>query len=288
MGTFRNVNSDFWKDPKVEDDFTPEDRYFFLYLLTNRHTNICGCYEISKRQISKEMGYTVDTIDNLIYRFKNIHQIIDYDSDTCEMLIINWHKYNWSKSERLITAVRRCADEIENDSFRTYIYDVLEHHLSGDKKYPIYTQRYTVSDRVTDTVSPYGIEYSMDTRNLVTSNNVTSDEVTNNSVANNKSPRKKEPKHKYGEYQHVLLTDREYERLVSEYGEAFIKDRIRNLDEYLQNNRSKHYDDHNLTIRNWIRRDKEKAPPQNSFGYNHEKSGGGEYIITDEERRRSL
>ena len=51
MAIFRQVHTQFWSDPKVLDDMTPEDRYFMLYLMTNPHTNACGCYEISKRQI---------------------------------------------------------------------------------------------------------------------------------------------------------------------------------------------------------------------------------------------
>ena len=153
MGSYRIVNNTFWTDPKVEDDFTPEDKYFFLYLLTNMHTNLCGCYEISKKQMSKETGYNVEVIDNLIYRFKSIHKVIDYDEATKELLVINWHKYNWSDSEKLIKGVENLLDYIENVSFRTYVKDVLEAHRSRSKSYPIYRVSYGI-----DTVS-----YPMDT-----------------------------------------------------------------------------------------------------------------------------
>ena len=46
MAIYRNVSMSFWTDSKVADDFTAEDRYFYLYLFTNPHTNLCGCYEI--------------------------------------------------------------------------------------------------------------------------------------------------------------------------------------------------------------------------------------------------
>ena len=45
MAIFRNVNMSFWTDTKIADDFTPEDKYFMLYALTNQYTNIIGCYE---------------------------------------------------------------------------------------------------------------------------------------------------------------------------------------------------------------------------------------------------
>ena len=47
MASYRNISMDFWTDSKVVDDFTPEDRYIYLYCMTNPHTNLCGCYEVS-------------------------------------------------------------------------------------------------------------------------------------------------------------------------------------------------------------------------------------------------
>ena len=49
MAIYRNVQTSFWTDVKIADDFNPEDRYFYLYLFTNPHTNLCGCYEVSVR-----------------------------------------------------------------------------------------------------------------------------------------------------------------------------------------------------------------------------------------------
>ena len=52
MASYRNISMDFWTDSKVVDDFTPEDRYIYLYCMTNPHTNLCGCYEVSIKQIA--------------------------------------------------------------------------------------------------------------------------------------------------------------------------------------------------------------------------------------------
>lgn len=60
MASYRNISMDFWTDSKVVDDFTPEDRYIYLYCMTNPHTNLCGCYEVSIKQIANETGYNND------------------------------------------------------------------------------------------------------------------------------------------------------------------------------------------------------------------------------------
>lgn len=55
MAIFRCVSPNFWSDPKVDDDFTPEDKYFYLYLLTNPHTTLSGCYELGSNRTAVEV-----------------------------------------------------------------------------------------------------------------------------------------------------------------------------------------------------------------------------------------
>ena len=110
----------------MDEDFTPEDKYFYLYLLTNPHTNICGCYEIGFKQMAKDTGYNEETVRRLINRLETVHDVIRYDRSTREVLILNWSKYNWSASEDLKTGVRRVTAFIKTDSFRDYILDLLD------------------------------------------------------------------------------------------------------------------------------------------------------------------
>ena len=114
MAIYRNVQLSFWTDNKVEDDFTPEDKYFYLYLLTNPQTNICGCYEVSYSQMTNQTGYNKDTINRLLDRFEKVHGMIRYCRETKEILILNWHKYNWSNSSRVITGIESVAKHIKH------------------------------------------------------------------------------------------------------------------------------------------------------------------------------
>ena len=105
MAIYRNIHMTFWNDTKVMDDFTPEDKYFYLYLLTNPNTNLSGCYEISIKQISNEIGYTKETVENLIKRFSEMHKVIVYNKENKEILLLNWYKYNWTKSTKFVAAL---------------------------------------------------------------------------------------------------------------------------------------------------------------------------------------
>lgn len=73
---YSNLSMSFWTDSKIDDDFTPEDKYFFLYLLSNPHTSVTGCYEISMKQMERETGYNTDTITRLIQRMQDVHKEI--------------------------------------------------------------------------------------------------------------------------------------------------------------------------------------------------------------------
>ena len=76
------------------------------------------------------------------------------------------------------------------------------------------------------------------------------------SVLKNARDQKTPKKHKHGQFGHVLLADDEYSKLAFKFDD--LDDKIQNLDNYLENNRKKHYDNHYLTILNWAKRDAEK------------------------------
>lgn len=153
MATYRTVYLQFWTDPKVDDEFTPEDKYFYLYLITNPHTNICGCYEIGEKQCSRETGYNQETVSRLLKRFQDAHDVIRYNPATKEVLILNWHKYNWTSSKDLMKSVRNVAENIKCDEFREYIFALIDSDsetVPTPSPHPVGTSD-TVS--VTDTVS---------------------------------------------------------------------------------------------------------------------------------------
>lgn len=91
------------------------------------------------------------------------------------------------------------------------------------------------------------------------------EDIRNNNIS--PSPKAKKPvKHKYGEYNNVLLTDEELEKLKAEYFDY--EERIERLSSYVEST-GKKYKSHYATIRNWARKDKaptqmSAAKPQNS------------------------
>lgn len=69
-------------------------------------------------------------------------------------------------------------------------------------------------------------------------------------------------RHKYGEYQNVLLSDEEMEKLNREFPNDY-QQRIERLSEYIAST-GKSYKNHLATIRSWARKDKPKEEEQKS------------------------
>lgn len=160
MAIFRNVHITFWTDPKIVDDFTPEDKYFYIYLLTNPHTNLCGCYEVSLKQMSDELGYCKETVEKLIIRFHEVHRLLHYNKETKEMLLYNWSKYNWTKSPKFQTALLKEIPKVKCPEFNDYLNRILNSDtVSIPYQYGIDTTD-TVSDSVTGTVPDTGADGS--------------------------------------------------------------------------------------------------------------------------------
>jgi hypothetical protein len=86
------VHTDFWLNPVLSEEMTPEDLYFFLYLLTNPHTTQIGIYKITKKQMAFDMGYSIESVDSLMNRFIQHHELIRYNPNTRELAIKNWGK----------------------------------------------------------------------------------------------------------------------------------------------------------------------------------------------------
>lgn len=124
MGIKRIVDTSFWTDGKV-DDFSPEDKYFMLYLLTNPFSTQLGIYEISIKQVAFQLGYSMDTVKVLIERFESKYGIILFSPETNEIAIKNFLYHSIVKGG---APVRDCLiKEMKAVKAKHLIADVFAH-----------------------------------------------------------------------------------------------------------------------------------------------------------------
>lgn len=278
MAIYRSISQSFWSDTKVVDKFTPEDRYFMLYLLTNAHATLLGCYEISVGQMASETGYNRESIYALIDRFKNQYNIIDFSEDDNEILIRNWYRYNWSRSPKVLATLRRGQSYVKCERFRQYLDVVI-----GEKFATLIKEQSTGNTgsagntgnkgntgiagsagntgnipRGNDTVS-IGYQYGIDTVSIPYQEQQTPPTPTDT------PPEKKI----YGAYKNVALTDDELEEFKKAYPTSY-EVKIDRLSFYMAKS-GKAYQNHYAVLVEWAKEDEEKAKkkaeeaPESSF-----------------------
>ena len=101
--------------------------------------------------------------------------------------------------------------------------------------------------------------YQMDTQYRLGEDRL---ELVQDSIEDKGGKPPRSPKHKYGEYNNVLLTDEEYDKLALEYPDY--QQRIERLSSYIAST-GKSYKSHYATIRNWARRDTEKPAAKQEY-----------------------
>ncbi|KKJ80943.1 damage-indicible protein DnaD [Bacillus subtilis] len=151
MAKYRHVRTEFWQDPKVLEEMTPEDRYFYLYLLTNPFTTQIGIYSITKKQMAFDIGYSIESINSLMDRFQNHHRLVVYNSDTREIAIIKWGKYNLNKAGKpMMDCIEKELQEVKDKTLIELVYP----HIPNDAIRESFS-RY-VNDTYNDTLTSRG------------------------------------------------------------------------------------------------------------------------------------
>ncbi|MFT4415523.1 hypothetical protein ACLM5H_16835 [Fredinandcohnia humi] len=122
MEKYRMVGTDFWKDPVVLEEMTPEESYFYLYLLTNPRITQIGIYKIMKKEMAFDLGYSIESVQSLMDRFISHHQLFRYNTDTRELAIKNRGRVNLRKGGKfMMDCILSELREVEDASIISYV-----------------------------------------------------------------------------------------------------------------------------------------------------------------------
>lgn len=151
MAIFRKVETSFWTDPMVQEEMTPDDKFFYLYLMTNPKSSMIGIYTITKKQMAFDLGYSPETVNTLIDRFQDRLKLICYNNETREIAVLNWAKTNLNNGGKpIIDCVKKELSSIKDVSLISKIADTIENEkikVLFNKYDPNYIEESTESIR---------------------------------------------------------------------------------------------------------------------------------------------
>lgn len=211
MGISRIVSTDFWEDGLVTDSFSPEDKYFMLYLMTNPHSKQAGIYKLNKKIAAFELGYSVETVVSLLDRFENKYHRIIYSQADQEVAVLNAPKYNIVKGGKpVLDCIEKDLSEVKDKSLIARMYQHLKPYFEQSAK-PSIQQVGEVWKKASDTFkegSPIENDIDNDNDRIV---DVSYNESSHESSPDPK-PEKPDPKdkfcgHTFSEPMQAALTD---------------------------------------------------------------------------------
>lgn len=278
MSIKRIVSTAFWQDPDVLDKYSIEDQQFFLYLLTNPRSKLCGIYILPRRYISFEAKHTEKAAEELLNRFQTVYKNIIYNSETQEVAVLNALKYGIISGGPVVeNLIRKELNEIKDSRLITAVYHNMLDFWMAPTARPVDGKIKLIFEEEIDSRNnkpngdayAYGYEYEYEyeyeyDHSRPESNNESSPESRHES--------KKEPKGDAGNepvFIRIILNDNTYhdvlkkdvERYKELYPDVTVEQSLRNMAGWSESNLNKRKTKRGVKtfITNWLIRDQEKA-----------------------------
>ena len=130
MEVFTKVERGYWQDEFILE-LTPEQKFFYLYLMSNSKVNTLGAYVFPMTMSALELGYNRDTVKKLLDHFIEAGKIM-YDETTNEVFLLNWPKRNWNKRTATLRALKKDVDTLKSPALREKISAMLSAFCGGE------------------------------------------------------------------------------------------------------------------------------------------------------------
>jgi hypothetical protein len=124
MAKFRQIQTNFWSNTYIQEEMTAEDKYFYLYLMTNEFTTQIGIYSITKKQMAFDLGYSIESVQALLQRFETYHKLIKYDTETREIVLLKWAETNLNIGGKPVQdLIKKEISQVKNKEFLFLMFE---------------------------------------------------------------------------------------------------------------------------------------------------------------------
>ena len=146
MAIYRQIQTSFWQDNYVAS-LNPDEKFFYLYLMTNAKTSQCGIYEITPQLMMFETGLTKKSLEKLLKKLI-LDEKIEFSDEFNEIFIKNWLKYNFSNSPYVIKRIEQERKAIKTPEFKESFETVYRLYVHSGDTHPQVSQGISKSKRV--------------------------------------------------------------------------------------------------------------------------------------------
>ena len=108
MAKQRYINTKFWSDTWVREKLNALDRYLFLYLLTNEHTNISGIYELPISLLAFESGIDKEELEKTM--FPHLSPKVYYEKSW--VIIINFPHHQDVDNPKIMAGIQAELEKV--------------------------------------------------------------------------------------------------------------------------------------------------------------------------------
>jgi len=120
----RVIRVSLWTDERVLNEFTPEDRYFWLYLLTNPYTTQLGIYALPTRIAALQLGYSNESVISLLQRFESRYNLIRVSEESGEIAIKNFLRHSIIKGGKPVyDCLMKEANLVKDEKLLEWVFE---------------------------------------------------------------------------------------------------------------------------------------------------------------------
>ena len=112
MTKTKKIQVKFWQDDFVLE-LSPEERYFYMYLITNTTSTACGIYKFNLKLAVLESGLSEEVLNKHLNTFESLGKII-ISKNTKEIMLVNWLKHNCKMNKKTIKIINSELREVKD------------------------------------------------------------------------------------------------------------------------------------------------------------------------------
>ena len=135
MGNKRVVDPMFWDNKVVAEKMTRDEKYFFLFLITNPELRQLGIYNLPISKASYYSGFTAEEVRGFLKKFQDEYLFIRYNDDTNEIAIRNYLRHGVvSGGDGLTSCLTADANNVKDKSLLRYIKEEYDNSSGNENK----------------------------------------------------------------------------------------------------------------------------------------------------------